>query len=266
MDTKESGNKPRGWLRQLPAHLQGYQVSLPQSLMPHTAPHQDDDLGASAQQLKSLSLQTSSATTDGQLQLAVGHPSSYLPAVNEVNQWNLASQAKAPPGTSTEVGRPPSLSPSETSETSSQGYEATGFTNASSPPASPAITQDNFSFKTEETTQAIQLIQSAVFPASTPSVALLPEVVTPGTSSFSQGERDILTRSLPVTLTSTIHSGVGINQLTSAMTSAPALYQPAIQWLFQMSHTAVVQLFPCQSCICPLLLLQLIPSIHRLQL
>lgn len=193
MNTKKGGREATGRTRRLPVHLQGYQVSLPQSLMPQTAPHQDDDLSASAQQLQSLSLQTSSATPDGQLQFALRHPSSYLPAVNEVNQWNLASQAMAPLGVATEVGRPPSPA---SSETSSQGYEATGFSNEPSPPASPAITQANLSFKMEETTQAIQSIQSAVFPASIPRAALLPQVVTPGTSSLGQSQSGILTRSL----------------------------------------------------------------------
>ena len=74
--------------RQLPAHLQGYQVSLPQSLMPYTAPHQGDNLSASAQQLQSLSLQTGSATQDGQLLPALGLPLCHPPiaAVNTVSQ------------------------------------------------------------------------------------------------------------------------------------------------------------------------------------
>ncbi|CAL8406576.1 unnamed protein product [Arctogadus glacialis] len=43
--------------------MQGYQVSLPQSLMPYTASFKDDIESASAQQLRSLSLQTESAAT-----------------------------------------------------------------------------------------------------------------------------------------------------------------------------------------------------------
>ncbi|CAL8370499.1 unnamed protein product [Boreogadus saida] len=59
----ESGTQGRGRPRQLPAHMQGYQVSLPQSLMPYTASFKDDIESASAQQLRSLSLRTESAVT-----------------------------------------------------------------------------------------------------------------------------------------------------------------------------------------------------------
>ncbi|KAI7811142.1 hypothetical protein IRJ41_010886 [Triplophysa rosa] len=67
---REATGRPR----QLPTYLQGYQVSLPQSLMPYTAPKQDVNLSASAQQLQSLTLQTESATQDGQLLPALGLP------------------------------------------------------------------------------------------------------------------------------------------------------------------------------------------------
>ncbi|CAL8357083.1 unnamed protein product [Gadus morhua 'NCC'] len=43
--------------------MQGYQVSLPQSLMPYAASFKEDIESASAQQLRSLSLQTESAAT-----------------------------------------------------------------------------------------------------------------------------------------------------------------------------------------------------------
>lgn len=86
------------------------------------------------------------------LQHAPGHPSSYLPAVDKVNQWNLALQTNALPGISTEVGRTPPPAPSETS---SQGYEATGITDEPSSAASQqslqaqAITQANLCFEME---------------------------------------------------------------------------------------------------------------------
>lgn len=85
--------------RQLPAHLQDYQVSLPQSLMPYTAPHQGDNLSASAQQLQSLSLQTGPATHDGQLLPVLGLPLCHSPAeaVNKVSQWKSAPQASPYP-------------------------------------------------------------------------------------------------------------------------------------------------------------------------
>ena len=79
--------------QQLPARLQGYQVSLPQSLMPYTAPHQGDNLNVSAKQLQSLSLQTGSATLDGQLLPALGLPLCHSPAaaaVDKARQWNTA--------------------------------------------------------------------------------------------------------------------------------------------------------------------------------
>ncbi|KAA0708087.1 Serine/threonine-protein phosphatase 6 regulatory ankyrin repeat subunit C [Triplophysa tibetana] len=104
-----------GWPRQLPAYLHGYQVSLPQSLMPYTAPNQDDNSSASAQQLQSLSLQTGSASQDGQL-LSAQHSDSA--AADKVSQWNTAPQVSAYPSLPTLCGRPPYSALSECSRQS----------------------------------------------------------------------------------------------------------------------------------------------------
>lgn len=100
MDTQrtaaaESGAQGGGRRRQLTAHLQDYKVSLPQSLMPCTAPLEDDSESASTQQLLSLSLQTESAATGYQLYTALRPPPclSSPAAVDEVTQWDIASHA-----------------------------------------------------------------------------------------------------------------------------------------------------------------------------
>ena len=73
--------------------MQSYQVSLPQSLMPYTAPLKDDSESASTQQLRSLSLQTESAVTGDQLYTALGPPPCpFSPgAVEKASQWDIAS-------------------------------------------------------------------------------------------------------------------------------------------------------------------------------
>ncbi|KAI7800538.1 hypothetical protein IRJ41_005596 [Triplophysa rosa] len=122
--------------RQLPAYLQGYQVSLPQSLMPYTAPNQDVNLSASAQQLQSLSLQTESATQDGQLLSALGLPPWHSPAaaVDKVSQWNTAPQVSVYPSLPTACGQPPS---SALSECSRQSHTLTDYCLREPAPASP---------------------------------------------------------------------------------------------------------------------------------
>ncbi|KAK5901028.1 hypothetical protein CgunFtcFv8_025939 [Champsocephalus gunnari] len=87
MDVQETATATNGAhggrQRQLPTHLQGYKVSLPQSLLPNPTPLQYD----SARQPRSLSLQTGLAAESDQLHTAIGRPPSYsLPgAANKAN-------------------------------------------------------------------------------------------------------------------------------------------------------------------------------------
>ncbi|CAL8257506.1 unnamed protein product [Arctogadus glacialis] len=80
--------------------MQGYQVSLPQSLMPYTASFKDDIESASAQQLRSLSLQTETAATGDQLYTALGPPPCpFSPGAvdDKASQWDIASNASSLP-------------------------------------------------------------------------------------------------------------------------------------------------------------------------
>lgn len=190
MIARETTGRPR----QLPAHLQGYQVSLPQSLMPYTAPHQDDKVSASAQQLQSLSLQTGSASQDDQLHPALGLPSCSFPetAVNKVSQWDSILRASCQPSLPMVWGRP--LSPA-LSECSQRSYSFTD--NPFSEPGSPS------------SQRSLQLNQS-----------------------HSHGRSDIMTQSLPATVTSTlqfraVHRQPLPTSISMLQPTASTSYQPA---------------------------------------
>ena len=97
--------------------MQGYQVSLPQSLMPYTAPLRDNSESASAQQLRSLSLQTESAATGDQLYNTLRPPPCpFSPgAVDKTSQWDIASYASNLPSHLHTCVGPQSPAPSEQS-------------------------------------------------------------------------------------------------------------------------------------------------------
>ncbi|KAA0725569.1 Angiotensin-converting enzyme [Triplophysa tibetana] len=228
-----------GRLRQLPAYLQGYQVSLPQSLMLYTAPNPDDHLSASAQQLQSLTLQTGSASQDGQLLSALGLPPwhSEAAAVDKVNQWNTGPQVSAYPILPTVCGRPPSSALSECSRQSN-----TLIDYCSSEPGSPAsqrLGQASPSLLPDVTTwvstQAVSM-RPAVFTSSASSTAILSQVITTR-PSHSYGQEDILTQSLPSRLTST-------SQFATVQPTTSTLYQPAYQIMYPVATSMPVQYLP----------------------
>ncbi|XP_013856510.1 uncharacterized threonine-rich GPI-anchored glycoprotein PJ4664.02, partial [Austrofundulus limnaeus] len=216
MDTNKAIERPR----QLPAHLQDYQVSLPQSLMPYAATHQDDNLGASAQQLQSLSLQTKSAIQDGQLLSALGLSQCHSPAaaVDKVSQCNTVLQANTQPGSPVVCER--TLSPA-LSECSLQSYPITD--DCPSEPSSLASHQAipvKLSLRQDSTTWSlpVTLTSTSQFGADPKQpLSTTMSMLQPTTSTLYQPTYQIMH---PVTTAVNVqHSG--------PVTPMPIQYQPS---------------------------------------
>lgn len=103
--------------RQLPARLESYKVSLPQSLIPHGACTEDRGEIVGAQQLQSLNPQTESVCIADQPHGAHAIPDRLLSpgAADKVSEWNMAIHAKDLPSQLTGQMSQPSAAPAERS-------------------------------------------------------------------------------------------------------------------------------------------------------
>ncbi|XP_034536205.1 uncharacterized protein LOC117810467 [Notolabrus celidotus] len=197
----ESGLLGGGRLRQLPTHLQGYQVSLPPALMPYTAPIHNVSESASAQRLQSPYQRTESPAKDDQLYTALGPnpcPSSVGAVDRSYHSQDLTESSfsigDSGPPTPYGLAQPDvSTQLNHTSRSNSpMGTSVLVQQLSLSQPGPPTQPRDNLPLTSllRTTTTAFQ---SQATLASIPS---------------SRQESYMLTQSLPATLTSAKLSGV----------------------------------------------------------
>ncbi|KAI9518479.1 hypothetical protein NQZ68_036930, partial [Dissostichus eleginoides] len=236
-----------GRQRQLPTHLQGYKVSLPQSLLPNPTPLQYD----SARQLRSLSLQTGLAAESDQLHTAIGRPPSYsLPgATNKANLWDMAPYASSMPDLQNMCVVPRLPSPSEQSCHSHQSSEYSLSENGSGPLSShPPPTHSNWLDSQadnrilQQQPLSIQLGQATKHQDKLLTTTLLCTTTatfqSQALSAFmpsQKQERSILTQSLPPTVTSARLLGA-VSKPTAILARSTVMSSPIVQGMQAAGH------------------------------
>nr|XP_061828893.1 uncharacterized protein LOC133614723 [Nerophis lumbriciformis] len=201
--------------RQLPTRLESYQVSLPQSLIPHGARAQDRGESVGAQRLQSLSLQTESVCMEDQPHGAHAIPDRPLSpgAADKVSEWNMAIHARDLPSQLTCHMSHPSAAHAGRSYQSRQGspvLRPPAILNMSVPTyqspwlSCPVVHSTPLSQPSSLHLGSSRLLQHephlSTLPHTTSTALKLQAAMTP--TPGSRQENYTLTQSLPSTVTS----------------------------------------------------------------
>ncbi|XP_072772189.1 uncharacterized protein [Nerophis lumbriciformis] len=201
--------------RQLPTRLESYQVSLPQSLIPHGARAQDRGESVGAQRLQSLSLQTESVCMEDQPHGAHAIPDRPLSPgeADKVSEWNMAIHARDLPSQLTCHMSHPSAAHAGRSYQSRQGspvLRPPAILNMSVPTyqspwlSCPVVHSTPLSQPSSLHLGSSRLLQHephlSTLPHTTSTALKLQAAMTP--TPGSRQENYTLTQSLPSTVTS----------------------------------------------------------------